>query len=63
MRSNIGYWIDQRGYKRKYVAKELGISEVVLSRWINNHSIPSLKNAFRLAKFLGCKVDDLYSCE
>ena len=60
MRSNIGYWIDLRGYKRKHIAKELGVSQVVLSRWINNHSIPSLENAFKLARLLDCKVDDLF---
>ena len=60
MKSNIDYWIDKRGYKKKFIADELGISQVVLSRWINSHSKPSLDNAFKLAEILECKVDDLY---
>jgi putative transcriptional regulator len=60
MKSRIGERIDARGYKKKWVAQQLGVSQVVLSRWINGQSTPSLMNAFRLAKLLNCKVDNLY---
>ncbi len=61
--SNIEYCIEQRGFKKKYVADRLGVSVVVLSRWINNHSKPSLENAFRLSVILDCTVDDLFKVE
>ncbi|WP_099157253.1 helix-turn-helix transcriptional regulator [Virgibacillus ndiopensis] len=60
MKSRIGYWIEIRGYKKVWVAKQIGVSHVVLSRWINDVSIPSLVNCFKLADLLNCKVDDLY---
>ncbi|WP_163583484.1 helix-turn-helix domain-containing protein [Gracilibacillus saliphilus] len=60
MRSRIGYWIEHRGYKKKYVAEKIGVSQTVLSRWINNVSMPSVKKLFELAELLDCKVDDLY---
>ena len=63
MKSNIDYWIEKSGYKKKWIAKQLGVSQTVLSRWINGHSMPSLINAFKLAKILNCKVDDLYIVE
>jgi DNA-binding XRE family transcriptional regulator len=60
MTNNINYWIEKRGYKKKWIAQQLGVSDVVLSRWINNKSIPSLENALRLAALLECTVDDLF---
>jgi len=60
LNSRIDYWIGLRGYKKMWVAKQMKVSREVLSRWINNHTKPSLENAFKLAKLLDCKVDDLY---
>jgi len=61
MKSNINVWIEKRGYKKKWIAEQLGVSQNVLSRWINNHSMPSVKNLSRLAEILNCKMDDLYT--
>ena len=60
MKNNIDYWIEKRGYKKKWIADQLGVSKNVLSRWIHNRSDPSLENAFKLARLLDCKVDDLF---
>lgn len=60
LKSNIDYWIEKRGYKKKWIAGQLGVSQTVLSRWINNRSMPSVKKLFKLADLLDCKVDDLY---
>lgn len=60
MKSNINVWIAKSGMSKKEVAKRMGVSQQVLSRWINNHSKPSLEKAFKLADLLGCKVDELY---
>lgn len=60
MKSNINVWIAKSGMSKKEVAQKMGVSQTVLSRWINNHTMPSLENAFKLADILNCKVDDLY---
>lgn len=60
MNNNINVWIAKSGMPKKEVANELGVSPIVLSRWINGHSMPSLINAFKLADILNCKVDELY---
>ena len=60
MKNNIDYWIEKRGFKKKWIADQLGVSKNVLSRWIHGHSKPSLENAFKLARILDCKVDDLF---
>lgn len=61
LKSRIGDWIELRGYKKKWVAQQLGINQNVLSRWIHNKSYPGLVKAFALADLLGCNVDDLYT--
>lgn len=61
MISKINEKIELRGYKKKWVAEQLGVSQNVLSRWINNHNMPSVKTLFKLAEILNCKVDDLYT--
>ena len=63
MKNNINVWIAIRGMSKKEVAQRLGVSQVVLSRWINGHANPSLENAFKLAKILNCKVDDLFELQ
>lgn len=60
LKSRIGEWIEYKGYKKKWVAQQLGISQTVLSRWINDVSMPSVNKLFELADLLNCKVDDLY---
>jgi len=60
MKNNINEWVAEKGYQKKWIAKQMGISQNVLSRWINGHSIPSLENAFKLAEILECKVDELF---
>lgn len=63
MKSKINVWIAINEVSKKEVAEKLGVSQVVLSRWINNHNKPSLEKAFQLAGILNCKVDDLYERE
>jgi transcriptional regulator with XRE-family HTH domain len=60
MKSRIGYWIEQRGYMKKYIAKKLEITPTQLSNWISGKSSPTIEKAFILADLLNVKVDDLY---
>ncbi len=60
MDNRINEYIERKGYKKKWVAQQIGVSQEVLSRWINGKNMPSLEKAFKLAEILECKVDDLY---
>lgn len=60
MRCLIGELIIHKGFKKKYIAKEIGVTETTFSGWINNHYYPPVDKAFKIADLLGCKVDDLY---
>jgi transcriptional regulator with XRE-family HTH domain len=45
---------------KKHIAKQLEITPNQLSNWISGKSHPTIEKAFKLADFLGVKVDDLY---
>lgn len=60
MKSRIGEWIEKRGYKKKYIAEQLGISQRQMSKWISGESYPTVQKLFQLAVLLQCMVDDLY---
>jgi putative transcriptional regulator len=60
MRNRIGEFIAREGYKKKYVAEKIGVSQNQLSNWLTRRSYPSIPNLFRLADLFGVKVDDLF---
>jgi putative transcriptional regulator len=63
MKSRIGYWIEEKGYMKKYIAKQIGVSQNQISNWISGKSSPTIEKAFKLAELLDVKVDDLYERE
>ncbi|MED1603602.1 helix-turn-helix transcriptional regulator [Alkalihalophilus marmarensis] len=60
MKSLVGFWIDKRGLKNKFIAKELEVTQVQVSKWRTGKAYPRLDKAFKLATLLDVKVDDLY---
>lgn len=60
MKSKIGEIIEEKGYKKKYVAEQIGVSANQLSNWITGKNYPTVDKAFRLAEVLGVSVEDLY---
>jgi transcriptional regulator with XRE-family HTH domain len=60
MRCRIGEFIEEKGMKKKYIAKEIGITPNQLSNWLAMKSFPPVDKAYILADLLEVKVDDLY---
>lgn len=46
--------------RQNELTKALGISSQQISNWVTGESAPRLNVAFKLAKYLDCKVDDLW---
>jgi|HigsolmetaAR201D_1030396.scaffolds.fasta_scaffold09573_8 putative transcriptional regulator len=63
MKSRIGELIDARGFKRKYIAEKLGVTQKQLSNWCTNRNYPTVPKLFKLAEILNCTVDELYERE
>lgn len=41
------------------LAQEIGVTQGAVSQWETGEAKPTLENLIAIAKFFGCKVDDL----
>ena len=49
----------ERGLSQGQLGKAVGISKVMVCHWEQGHCLPSLLNAWDLADFFGCSIDEL----
>ena len=56
---NIRKFIIYRGLRQQEVSEKVGITEAMLSRYINGTSMPRLDKLYDLARVLNCRVEDL----
>tara|TARA_R100000808_G_C2143499_1_gene151278 strand:+ start:650 stop:862 length:213 start_codon:yes stop_codon:yes gene_type:complete len=50
----------ESGYRKNYIAEQIGVHPSHISMWIAENRLPSKPNLRKLAKFLNCKIKDLY---
>lgn len=48
-----------KGIKQKWLAQKLGVSEVTVSNWVQEKSVPSKKNMEKLSEILDVSLKDL----
>ena len=60
---NIRKFIVYRGARQQDVAEQAGITQAMLSRYINGSSVPGIDKLHNIAVVLGCHVDDLLGVE
>lgn len=58
--TKIGKAIENSGFRKGWIAKQVGIAPGTLSLIIKGDSIPSLKVAIKLAKILNTTVEELW---
>jgi DNA-binding XRE family transcriptional regulator len=46
--------------RQNEVSKSLGIKPQRLSNWVNGKAFPNLEEAFKLARYLECGVEELW---
>jgi transcriptional regulator with XRE-family HTH domain len=61
MKCNIEELIRDKGLRKDFIAKKLGVSYRQLRNYETMDSFPPIDKAYILADLLGVKVDDLYS--
>ena len=59
----LKYQREINGYSQCELAKQTGIKQQNISRWENNHAIPSIENCEILADFYGITLDELIGRE
>ena len=57
--SHFQLWLanNRRGITATDIAKQIGVSRVMVSRWLNGHSRPNLDNFFALCQFIALDSD------
>ena len=60
---NIRKFIVNKNMRQQDVADKAGITQAMLSRYINGTSMPGIDKLHNLAAVLGCHVDDLLGVE
>ena len=51
--------IKSSGFKQKWIAEQLGVSEITISNWVSGKFIPSKKNKEKLSKILGVSIIEI----
>jgi len=51
--------IKSKGFKQKWLADRMGVSEVTFSSWVKEKSFPSKKHLEKLCEILDIPVKDL----
>lgn len=63
LKSRIKVRLAELGMKQKELYEHIGVTKQTMSLWVTGSAKPTLEMAFKLAKTLECKVDDLYYYE
>ncbi len=51
--------IKRSGFKQKWIAEQLGVSEITISNWVSGKYIPSKRNKEKLSKMLGVSIIEI----
>jgi len=59
--SRINEVIREKGYRKSWVAEQIGVSRQQLGNWSRGTSYPPLPKAFELARLLDVEITDLWA--
>ncbi len=51
--------LELKGIKQRWLADELGVTEVTISNWVNNRTYPSLETLNSISKILDIEIKEL----
>jgi putative transcriptional regulator len=52
--------LDSRGMKQNFVCEKTGLAKTSMSGIVNNKTIPTLPVAFKIAKVLDLKIEEIW---
>ena len=56
----LGKLIEDKGLKKSYIARKIGISPGLLSKYLSGERKPKLDTAKKLADILECSIEDIF---
>jgi transcriptional regulator with XRE-family HTH domain len=60
---NLTQFLHNKNITAYKLAKDIGISNGIISAWKNSASLPSGENLLKIANYLGCSIDELLGRE
>lgn len=60
IKSKIKVRLAELEINQQDLSEKLGVTKQTMNSWVNGRSMPTLETAFKIAKLLDCKVDDLF---
>lgn len=60
LKSKIRIRLAELEIKQIDLSEKLNVTKQTMSLWVNGKANPTLETAFKIAKLLDCKVDDLF---
>ena len=57
---NLQKFINNCGMSKEEIAEKLGISRVMLSRYMHGKTMPSIDKGYQIAKLMKCSVEELF---
>ena len=61
LKSKIRVRLAELDMKQQELSNTLNVTRQTMSLWVNGKANPTLETAFKIAKLLDCKVDDLFT--
>jgi len=62
LENNLERIIEERGMKKGWICRQLGINKNTLTNWISG-SVPRLDQAYKIAKLLNKNIEDIWPSE
>ena len=56
---NLQRMLHKKQIDQGYLAKQLGSTDAMISRYVHGVSIPSVYKAYRIAEIINCDISDL----
>lgn len=56
---NLQRMLHKKQIDQGYLARQLGSTDAMISRYVHGTSIPSAYKVFRIAEIIGCDISDL----
>ena len=56
---NLEKRLAKRGWSKTRLAQEMHVSSVAVCNWVHGKRIPSAYSLYRMAKILGCQMEEL----
>jgi len=60
MNNNLNNILKEKGLKKSWLAKQLGVSKQSVTNWVKGRNYPEVKTMKKLSEILDTKIEDIF---